>query len=204
MLKIFYQLVRFAGIGFLNTAVDFAVLNLFASLLGAYTGTAVGVVNVVSFTLAVAHSYYWNKYWAFGSHQQDGRFVQNLGQFVAAAVVGVVVIAAAIFGAGQAFGIGYYLLLLVLLGVGEVALWKIFHLQKDPQAKKSGKELLAFVIVSIIGALINSGILAVGTSVIAPQFGLSQELWTNLIKAGATVISLMWNFLGYKLIVFKQ
>ena len=71
------QLISFAGIGILNTAIHFAVLNLFASFLGVYTGIGIGIINAVSFTVAVFHSYYWNKVWAFS--RDNSGLVRNIG-----------------------------------------------------------------------------------------------------------------------------
>ncbi len=203
MFKTLYQLVRFVGIGFLNTAVDFAVLNFLMFYFDVFKGYAVGGFAAVSFTAAMLHSYFWNKYWAF--RQQDQlRLIANLGQFFAAAVLGVAILALVVFGAQQKYDFPYYFLMILILGLGELLLWRVFKLKKSEEAILSRSEFLSFVVVSIIGALINAGILTFGTKAIPPQFGLSQELWTNLIKVGATAISLFWNFLGYKLVVFKR
>jgi putative flippase GtrA len=59
-------------------------------------------------------------------------------------------------------------------------------------------------VVSIIGALINSGIVFAISTFVDPMFGLSQAVWVNAAKVVATGISLIWNFLGYKFIVFKR
>lgn len=201
------QFIRFVGIGFLNTAVDYVVFNLGAVLSGVYTGRGVGYISAASFTVAVFHSYFWNKHWAFAKQEQrrDGGIFKNMSQFISAAVFGAAIIAAVIFGAAQKYSYLFYILMLVILLSGEMALWKIFNLGKNPIAsEKNGKEFLLFIIVSLIGILINSQILDKGTTHIAPQFGLNQELWTNLIKIGATGIALIWNFIGYKLVVFKR
>ena len=201
------QFIRFVGIGFLNTAVDYAVFNLGAVLSGVYIGRGVGYLSAVSFTVAVFHSYFWNKHWAFARQEQreDGGILANMGQFISAAVFGAAIVTAVIFGAGQKYSYFFYALTLAVLFAGEMALWKFFNLRKNPIAsEKSGRELLLFIIVSLIGILINSQILDKGTTYVAPQFGLNQELWTNFIKIGATGVALVWNFIGYKLLVFKR
>lgn len=203
-MAIILQFIRFAGIGFLNTAVDFSILNFFAASLGAYRGLAVAGVNAVSFAVAVLHSYWWNKYWAFGRSQGETTLRQNIGQFVTAAVLGAGVVGLVILGAGLKYGPAFFIGMLVLLVLGEVGLWKGFKLKRDPFAQKSGRELALFVIISLIGIGINSGIVGGVTQIVEPQFGLGQALWTNLIKVLATGVALIWNFLGYKLIVFKR
>jgi putative flippase GtrA len=204
MLKSFYQLVRFLGIGFLNTAVDFTVLNLLAVSFGLYTGLGVGVINVISFSAAVLHSYFWNKHWAFGNKQSQDEFWRNFSQAAVAGFLGAAVLVLAVVGAAMKLKFSFFLLLLLILFFGELALWKIFGLAAKPLAARSDKEFLLFLAVSVIGTLLNSGIVASATAFFPPQFGMSQQLWTNLIKAGATAISLIWNFSGFKLLVFRR
>jgi len=68
---------------------------------------------------------------------------------------------------------------------------------------RAEKEFLQFLIVSVIGWLLNTGIVFLGTTFIAPIFGISGGLWANLIKILATALSMIWNFIGYKFWVFK-
>ena len=197
------QFIRFAGIGFLNTAVDYAVFNIIASYLNVYRGQGVGYITAVSFTVAVLHSYFWNKHWAFG-RENSGEVWKSAGQFVAAAVLGAGIVALILFGSGQKYAPLYYFFMLALLIVGEILLWKFFHLMSNPLGGKSGSEMALFIFVSFIGIGINFAIVSAGTAKIDPLFGLNQELWTNLIKVGATCIALIWNFIGYKVFVFKR
>lgn len=66
------------------------------------------------------------------------------------------------------------------------------------------KQFLQFLIVSIIGLLINGGIVYIITTWLKPMFGLSDVSWANIGKIIATGASLIWNFIGYKFIVFKK
>jgi len=73
--------------------------------------------------------------------------------------------------------------------------------------KKGGvrpKEFTQFLIISGIGIGVNTGIMVAGTSLISPLLGLSPGAWANLMKVLATLVSMVWNFLGYKFIVFKK
>jgi putative flippase GtrA len=74
------------------------------------------------------------------------------------------------------------------------------------KAKKTEapKEFLQFLIVSIIGLLINGGIVYMITTWLQPMFGANAVSWANASKIAATAISLIWNFIGYKYIVFKK
>ena len=61
-----------------------------------------------------------------------------------------------------------------------------------------------FFTVSVIGWLLNTSILFSITTYIHPILGLSAALWANVAKATATCFVLAWNFVGYKLFVFKK
>lgn len=95
-----------------------------------------------------------------------------------------------------------------LTAVTNSYLWnKLWTFKEDREAqveKESvGKEFSQFVVVSLIGISLNTAIVYLITTFINPIFGLSPVLWANLAKVIATLISLIWNFLGYKFIVFK-
>jgi len=70
------------------------------------------------------------------------------------------------------------------------------------QTKKSN--FLTFMLVTLIGLSINTGVVYILTTYIQPILVTSPTLWANLAKVAATVLSLIWNFTGYKLIVFKK
>ena len=71
-------------------------------------------------------------------------------------------------------------------------------------SKKQGREFLAFLAVTVIGIALNSATVLLITGFIAPFDGLTGEQWANLAKVLATAASLVWNFTGYKFIVFKK
>lgn len=70
--------------------------------------------------------------------------------------------------------------------------------------KLAGKEFLQFLVISGIGWGINTGIVVLGTIFLQPVASLSAGAWVNIMKIAATLISMCWNFLGYKFIVFKK
>ncbi|MEK7077180.1 MAG: GtrA family protein [Patescibacteria group bacterium] len=133
----FSQFGKFAAVGFLNTAIDFGLLNLLASATGITAGLYLGGINVPAVMVALTNSYFWNKYWVFKA------------------------------------------------GEGSAA-----------------SDLPKFIAVSVGAILINSGIVAIGTGFSA-SFGLSAEAWLNAVKVLATVASFLWNFVGYKIFVFR-
>jgi len=80
--------------------------------------------------------------------------------------------------------------------------WNKFWTFKTREKTKTGKEFLQFLVVSIVGILINGAIVYIITTWISPLTG--EEVWANIAKLVATVVSLAWNFIGYKFIVFKK
>ncbi len=137
---IVFQFAKYALVGLANTAVDFGVLNLLAWVTGKYEGSIVGLINIISFAVAVVHSYFWNKFWTF----ENKKKVNTVIQFI------------------------------------------------------------QFIVVSIIGMLINTAIVYIMSTLVQPACGLGPRAWLNMAKIIATVVSLIWNFIGYKLIVFKE
>jgi len=75
----------------------------------------------------------------------------------------------------------------------------------EDKDKKNGKfKFTQFLTVSIIGLIINTSLIYLFTTFVDPMFGIGPQLWANIGKVLATGISLIWNFLGYKFIVFKK
>jgi putative flippase GtrA len=71
-IKAFNQFGKFVAIGFTNAAVDFGILYLFIAITGRSSGIYFSVFKTVSFSIAVIHSYLWNKYWAFNAGKSGG------------------------------------------------------------------------------------------------------------------------------------
>lgn len=69
----FNEFGKYVAIGFTNFAVDEGVFNFLLSLTHAATGFPLVIQKGVSFIVAVTHSYYWNRTWAFQSQTQDKR-----------------------------------------------------------------------------------------------------------------------------------
>ncbi|QQG46345.1 MAG: GtrA family protein [Candidatus Niyogibacteria bacterium] len=135
-----WQLTKFAEVGFLNTAIDFGVLNFLIFITGIPSGLYFSLFKTVSFIVANINSYVWNRFWVF-------------------------------FAEG-----------------GERA---------------AGKEYAQFLLVSVIGIIVNVGIASLVVNFIPAQLGLTPTLWANVGAAAGVGASLIWNFLGYKFIVFK-
>jgi len=134
------QFSRFIAVGLVNTAIDFAVLNLLSWTTGIYSGSGIILLNSVAFTAAVVNSYFMNKYWTFGV--RDGVKTSEVSKFLG---------------------------------------------------------------VSLVGLGINTSLVyGITTLIVLPLPQVGPALWENFAKAVATGASLIWNFIGYKLFVFKK
>lgn len=204
MRNLIAQFVRFLGIGFLNTAIDFAVLNTLMFYSGIFTGAVVGMFSTISFLLAVSHSYFWNRYLVFKKSGAEESVIANLGEFIYAGVLGAGVIFLVGLGSSLKYSFAFYLGLLLALVIGELFFWYWFKIGQNIPAEKSRQEYFAFVFITAIGLVINVTLLVIITKFVPPQFGFNQELWTNVVKALVTGVSLVWNFGAYKVLLFKK
>ena len=84
---------------------------------------------------------------------------------------------------------------------------KFWTFQKNNETKKEeggSKEFLKFFIVSLIGFALNLGVAYLIVRVLGVQFGFNGNQWKLVGAMAGTIAGLVWNFLGYKLVVFKE
>ena len=139
-----YQFAKFGILGFLNTAIDFGVLNLISLYTGLTSGFIIGGVNLPGFVIAATNSYFWNKFWVFAKDTKRRR-KSRLQRFLHFCYRGG------------------------------------FRSRDKRRSSYFGKHLCS-----------------------SPLFNFSSGQWLNAAKISATVISLVWNFLGFKFFVFKS
>ncbi|MFH1671257.1 MAG: GtrA family protein [Candidatus Portnoybacteria bacterium] len=81
---------------------------------------------------------------------------------------------------------------------------KHWTFKAEQEGESKIKEFSQYVAVTLVGLILNTAVVYLITTFIPPMFGTSKELWVNLAKVVATGVSLVWNFIGYKFIVFKK
>ena len=72
------------------------------------------------------------------------------------------------------------------------------------KSKDRGFQFIQFFVVSLIGYFINIGTVYLVTTIIGPQFNISEAIWLNFAAVCATAVSMVWNFVGYKMVVFNK
>ena len=81
-------------------------------------------------------------------------------------------------------------------------MWNKFWTFED-DTKLSIKEYLHFTFYTIVGLIINVGIISFLVNVVSIPYGIDEKQWANIAVLFATIITFLWNFLSYKNIVFK-
>jgi len=79
-----------------------------------------------------------------------------------------------------------------------------FWVFKKNEITGAKKEFSKFFLVSLGGLIINVTIASLIVNLIQPQFGLSETIWANVAGVIAALATIVWNFIGYKFIVFKR
>lgn len=87
-LPVMFQLSKFAAVGFLNTAIDFGVLNILSLMTGVTSGVEAGWIKVPPTIIAASNSYVWNKLWVFQKIDNKG-FFADVPKFAFITVLGM-------------------------------------------------------------------------------------------------------------------
>ena len=82
--------------------------------------------------------------------------------------------------------------------------WNKHWTFEDRQTHAGVGGYFKFLLVSVIGLVINVGVASLLVNVIHAQFGLSASIWANVGAAFGAIAGLFWNYIGYKFIVFKS
>ncbi|OGY66768.1 MAG: hypothetical protein A3I24_04605 [Candidatus Harrisonbacteria bacterium RIFCSPLOWO2_02_FULL_41_13b] len=72
------------------------------------------------------------------------------------------------------------------------------------QGPVTKKEFTRFFFVSLITISVNTLVVYLLTTSVSAPGGLSKEVWENIAKLVAVPVTLIFNFCGYKFIVFKE
>ena len=84
------QFTRFLAVGFMNTSLDFGILNLLSSATGVTSGVVVGGVNAPGFFAAILNSYFWNKLWVFKDRDENKHILKDFPLFFFITFIGLI------------------------------------------------------------------------------------------------------------------
>ncbi|PIR98479.1 MAG: hypothetical protein COT88_01480 [Candidatus Colwellbacteria bacterium CG10_big_fil_rev_8_21_14_0_10_41_28] len=74
----------------------------------------------------------------------------------------------------------------------------------DSHKVVKGKEFIQFIIISLVGFGINVGTFSLVANLIGAPENIDPTTWANIGALVGTFAGLAWNFIGYKLVVFKK
>ncbi len=83
-------------------------------------------------------------------------------------------------------------------------IWNKFWTFEKKETGVNGKEFRKFFLIAGIGFFLNVSIASFVVNVVGSRFGLSAEIWAMAGAFIAIICVFMWNFLGYKFLVFKK
>ena len=197
--SVIYQFLRFACIGLLNTGLSFLVVNTVSKFFAISQGVPYGAIVGVGFVCAVIQSYPWNKTWTFGGETGVSLW-KNIVRLFSVGVLGFAALLFVVVASTLSAPAWSYLIFLIAYLIIEEVLWQRFgfHLSNW---NHEGHSFLIFFVVTAVGVFINSGL----SAVLSVHIHISHsDLDKNIATALATGISLIWNFIGYKVVVFKK
>lgn len=87
IVRVIFQVVKFAEVGVSNMAIDFGILNLLIWLTGVTGGWSIAPLNAASFLVATTNSYFWNKFWTFKKAGTAGG--KKFTQFLIISTIGI-------------------------------------------------------------------------------------------------------------------
>lgn len=141
-------------------------------------------------------------------------FIRIMKQFSKFIIVGgvntgidVVILRVLVGITGITSGVGIILLNAVSFSVAVVNSYfmnKFWTFEDKTRTDKEPFKFSQFFAVSLIGISINSGVVYIITTFTQPALNFSAANWVIVAKILATGFSLAWNFVGYKLFVFKK
>ena len=75
---------------------------------------------------------------------------------------------------------------------------------EKPEKDGISQEIFQFIIVTIVGLGIDVSSFFYFTKIMGPQLGASENVWIKLSIIFAALVAAIWNFIGYKFLVFKK
>lgn len=92
----------------------------------------------------------------------------------------------------------------VFIAIISSFVWNKYWSFAKKDASNVGEEFTHFLMVSLIGLLLNVGVTSFIVNVLSAPAGVPHKVWANVAALAASALVLTWNFIGYKFFVFKK
>ena len=107
---------------------------------------------------------------------------------------------------GISEGISYDIFVTVSFVVATIVKYifdKFWAFEKSDK-KQVGTEFTKFFAITLVSWGIQLGAAHVVVNVIGPQLGMNALIWGSVGKIAGIGVAFIWNFVGYKFVVFKK
>ena len=91
-----------------------------------------------------------------------------------------------------------------IVAVTNSYIWNKFWTFESPGTDGMGKQFFLFLMISGLGFVINVAIASFVVNVIGPVGKIPPIIWANIGAFVSLVFVLLWDFFGYKFLVFKR
>ena len=134
---------------------------------------------------------------------QLGKFLL-IGIFFALIDLGVLDVLIKIFGITEGLAYSVFVAVSFIIVTSIKYVGDKFWAFEKMERKKMGTEFSQFFIITLISGGIQIGVASLIVNTLGPQLGASSLIWANIGKIAGITVASIWNFLGYKFIVFKK
>lgn len=91
-----------------------------------------------------------------------------------------------------------------LVAVISSFLWNKFWTFHALSVEHAGMQFTGFFAITLVGFFMNVGVFALVNDAIGSLAGIDPKTWASIAAAVAAIAGLVWNFLGYKFLVFRK
>lgn len=154
------------------------------------------------FTLAVMLVGSWLGRWSLAAYQLSKFGLVGGMDFLID--LGVLNLLIALTGIASGYYASAFKAVAFLVAVTSSFLWNKFWTFRALSIEHVGLQFAQFFAVSALGLAINVGTFAVVNDFVGPPAGVLPRVWANAAAAAAATVGLLWNFTGYKFVVFKR